>query len=93
VARLGEAQQAALRKQARDWWRLDLAAWAAKLESGQLGDRIQVRKALSPWRDEPDLVGLRDAAALEKLPPAERQQCQALWEEVADLLRRAQTTR
>ena len=46
-------------------------------------DRIQARRALSPWRDEPDLAGLRDADALDRLPPAERQECRALWREVA----------
>jgi hypothetical protein len=82
-----------LRKQARDWLRLDLAAWAKKVDTGTVGDRIQAEKTLSPWRDDPDLAGLRDAAALAKLPPAEGQECQALWQEVAALLRRAQTTR
>jgi hypothetical protein len=48
---------------------------------------------LAPWRDDPDLAGLRDAGALKRLPPAERQECRALWQEVADLLRRAETTR
>jgi eukaryotic-like serine/threonine-protein kinase len=91
-AGLGEPERALLRKQARDWLRLDLAAWAAKLDPGQLGDRIQVRKALSPWRDEPDLVGLRDEDALKRLSPAERQECYALWQEVADVLHRAQAT-
>jgi hypothetical protein len=73
--------------------RLDLAAWAGKVETGTQADRIQARKTLTRWRDDPDLAGLRDAAALERLPVAERQQCRALWQEVAGLLRRAQTTR
>ena len=37
--------------------------------------------------------GLRDADALERLPPAEREECRALWQEAADLLRRAQAAR
>jgi hypothetical protein len=45
------------------------------------------------WRDAPDPVGLRDPGALKRLPPAERQECRALWQEVAAVLRRAQTTR
>jgi serine/threonine-protein kinase len=91
-AGLGEPELARLRKQARDWLRLDLAAWAKKADAGTEADRIQARKTLAPWRDDPDLAGLRDADALERLPAAERQECQALWQEVADLLRRAQTT-
>jgi serine/threonine-protein kinase len=97
AAGLGEPELAKLRKQARDWLRLDLDAWAKKIDTGKpedtAADRIQARKALAVWRDDPDLAGLRDAAALEKLPAAERQQCQALWQAVADLLRRAETTK
>jgi serine/threonine-protein kinase len=93
MAGLGEPERAGLRKQARDWLRLDLADWARKVDTGTAADRIRAQKTLSPWRDEPDLAGLRDAATLKGLPPAERQECQALWQEVADLLRRAPTTR
>jgi tetratricopeptide (TPR) repeat protein len=93
AAGLGEPEQAGLRSQARDWLRLDLAAWAEKVDTGTEADRIQARKTLAPWRDDPDLAGLRHADALEKLPPAEQQECRALWQEVADLLRRAETTR
>jgi hypothetical protein len=82
-----------LRKQTRDWLRLDLAAWAKKVDTGTAADRIQAQKTLAPWRDDPDLAGLRDADALERLPPAERQECQALWQEVAALLRLAQAIR
>jgi serine/threonine-protein kinase len=93
VAGFGEPERGRLRKQARDWLRLDLAAWARKVDTGTAADRIQARKTLAPWRDDPDLAGLRDPGALERLPPSERQECRALWEEVAALLRRAQTTR
>jgi serine/threonine-protein kinase len=93
TAGLGEPERERLRKQARDWLRLELAAWAQKADTGTEADRIQARKTLPPWRDEPDLAGLRDADALEKLPPAERQECQALWQEVTDLVRRAESTR
>ncbi|HKI32307.1 MAG TPA: tetratricopeptide repeat protein, partial [Gemmataceae bacterium] len=97
VSGLGEPELAGLRRQARDWLRLDLAAWAKKVDAGTEADteaeRILARKTLAPWRDDPDLARLRDADALERLPPAERQECRALWQEVADLLRRAETTR
>ena len=93
VAGLGEPERAASCKQARDWLRLDLAAWAQKVETGTAADHIPARKPLAPWRDDPGLAGLRDANALERLRPAERQECRALWQEVAALLRRAETTR
>jgi serine/threonine-protein kinase len=93
VAGLGEPEREALRKQARNWLRLDLLAWAKKVETGTAAERIQAQKTLSPWRDDPDLAGLRDAETLERLPPSERQECRALWRDVAALLRRAQTTK
>ena len=73
--------------------RLDLAAWAKKVDTGTAPDRMQAQKMLVPWRDDPDLAGLRDAGALERLPRAERKECQELWQEVAALIRRAETTR
>jgi tetratricopeptide (TPR) repeat protein len=93
VAGLGKPELAGLRKQARDWLRLDLAAWAKKVDTGTEADRIHARKTLAPWRDDPDLAGLRDVEPLERLPPSERHECQALWQEVAALLRHAETTR
>jgi serine/threonine-protein kinase len=93
VGGLREPERQGMRKQARDWLRLDLAAWARKVDAGKEADHIRVQKALAPWRDDPDLAGLRDADALERLTSAEGQECRALWQEVADLLRRARTTR
>jgi serine/threonine-protein kinase len=93
VAGLKEPDRAAFRKQARDWLRLDLAAWARKVDTGNAADRIQVRRTLAPWRDHPDLAGLRDADALERLAPPESQECRALWQELAALLRRARAAR
>jgi hypothetical protein len=90
VAGLGEPEREALRRQARDWLRLDLAAWAKKVDTGTEAERIQARKTLAPWRDDPDLAAMRDPAALGKLPPAERQECRALWRDLDALLERAQ---
>jgi tetratricopeptide (TPR) repeat protein len=92
-AGLREPALEGLRKQARDWLRLELAAWTKKVDTGTAADRILAQKTLSPWRDDPDLAGLRDLNTLERLPPAERQECQALCQEVAALLHRAQTAR
>jgi serine/threonine-protein kinase len=93
VAGLGKPEREALRRQARDWLRLDLLAWAKKAKTGTAAERIQAQKTLSPWQVDPDLAGLRDAETLEKLPPSERQECRALWQDVAALLRRAQATK
>ena len=93
AAGLGEPERAGLRKQSRDWFRLDLAAWAKKVDTGTAADRIQAQKTLAPWRDDPDLAALRNAETLERLTPSERQECRALWQDLAALLRRAQTTK
>jgi serine/threonine-protein kinase len=91
-AGLGEREREALRTQARDWLQLDLAAWGKKVDAGNAADRIQACRTLATWRDEPDLAGLRDADALERLPAGERQQWRALWQMIAALLRRAQAS-
>jgi serine/threonine-protein kinase len=89
VAGLGEPERKGLRKQARECLQLDLAAWARKPDTGTVADRIQAQKTLSPWREEPDLAGLRDPDALDRLPQDERQECRALWRDLDALLRRA----
>ncbi len=93
VSGLKEPELAGLRKQARDWLRLDLAAWAKKVDTGTAADRIQARKTLASWRDDPDLAGLRDADALERLPPEEGQECQVLWRDFDDLLTRVRISK
>jgi serine/threonine-protein kinase len=90
VAGRAESELKELRNQSREWLRLELGAWAGKLDSGQIGERLQARRALSPWRDEPDLAGLRDPDSLDRLPPAERQEWRSLWGETEALIRRAQ---
>jgi tetratricopeptide (TPR) repeat protein len=91
VAWLGEPEREALGKQAREWLRLDLAAWAKKVDTGTEAERIQARNTLAPWRNDPDLATMRDPAALGKLPPPERQECRALWRDFDALLERAQS--
>ncbi len=81
AAGLGESERAALRKQARDWLHLDL-------DTGSVADRIQAQKRLSSWREDPDLASLRDPAALERLSPDERQECRALWRDLAARIER-----
>jgi serine/threonine-protein kinase len=92
-AGLSEPERARWRKQARQWLRLDLAAWTKRLETAKPTDRAEVRKTLARWREDPDLAGLRDPSALEKLPPAERQECLALWRGLDALFKRVQASR
>ena len=46
-------------------------------------------QTLQHWKVDPDLAGVRDAAALAKLPEAERKEWRTLWAEVDRLLKRA----
>ena len=46
---------------------------------------------LQHWQNDIDLAGIRDEAALAKLPEAERKEWQGLWEDVKALLERAQS--
>jgi serine/threonine-protein kinase len=89
-AELGEAEREHWRVQAHRWLRADLNTWAKKLECGLAADRDKVRETLTGWRQEPDLAGLRDPGELNELPADEREECLALWTEVAAVLARTQ---
>ena len=45
------------------------------------------------WQTDSDLAGLREPGALKAMSPDERNDCLALWQEVAALLGRVQTTK
>jgi tetratricopeptide (TPR) repeat protein len=87
AAGLGEPHRERLRSQARDRLRLFLLGWANKVDTGTEADRIQARKALAQWRDNPDLAVLRAAPELGKLPPDELQQCDKLWCDIDALIK------
>jgi hypothetical protein len=46
---------------------------AKRLASGQAADRLQVQQKMAHWRRDADLAGVREPAALAKLPEAVRQ--------------------
>jgi serine/threonine-protein kinase len=92
-ASLSEAERARWRRQARDWLRADLAVWSKTLDGGSPAAGARAGKMLTHWQADPDLAGLREPGALDKLSPDERQECLALWQEVAALLVRAPTTK
>jgi serine/threonine-protein kinase len=91
--KLSAGERRRWRKQARAWLRADLAARARTLDSGSPAARVLVRKMLTLWRAEPELSGLREPTALDKLSPDERKECLALWKEVATVLQRTQRTK
>jgi serine/threonine-protein kinase len=82
AANLDPKERARLRRQALDWLRADLAAWARVAEQADPQARQEVKHALTCWRRTPDLSGLRDKAKLDQLPESERQACRDLWAEV-----------
>ena len=82
--KLSEAEQA-LAKQAREWLKADLPAWARNLDHGPPADRLSVIRILTHWRADPDMAGSQpgcagqDAAGREPGMPqvAERSRCLA----------------
>jgi tetratricopeptide (TPR) repeat protein len=80
-----------LRQQALDWLKAQLAAYVKPLAGTDPKAPALVRQQLQHWQQDSDLHGVRDPDALAKLPEAERQAWQKLWDEVAQTLARAQT--
>jgi len=50
-----------------------------------------VQQALRHWQKDTDLAGIRDKAALAKLPAQEQKAFTQLWADVAALLKKAET--
>ena len=85
--KLNEEERMRWRKQARQWLRADLALWEKMLDSGSAMAPDLAKKMLTLWQAEPDLAGLREPSALDKLSADERRECLALWDEVANVLK------
>jgi serine/threonine protein kinase/Tfp pilus assembly protein PilF len=87
AAKLDNEERARLRRQAMEWLRADLAAWAELLgrDPKQAGT---VAKTMQHWQSDADLAGLRDKDALAKLSESETSTCQKLWADVDALLAR-----
>jgi serine/threonine-protein kinase len=81
-----DASKVKLCRQALDWLKADLAAWSKILESGPPQGRPVVASTLEHLKEHSDLAGIRDAAALAKLPQEERAACKPLWGDVDGLL-------
>jgi tetratricopeptide (TPR) repeat protein len=87
--KLDDKERTRLRKQALDWLRADLALRAQQLNTGKPADRAEVQQTMRHWQQDIDVAGIRDAAALAKLPADERNACTQLWTDVAQLLKNA----
>ncbi len=86
--KLDDTERARLRNQALGWLRDDLAAWGKLNDGGPPQAKAAVQQTLSHWKEDTDLAGVRDAAALEKLPESERADWQKLWADVDALLKK-----
>jgi serine/threonine-protein kinase len=92
-AKLGAAERARWRKQARDWLAADLVVWAGTLDGGSQAACDRARKMLTHWRTDPDLAGLREPGALAKLSADEHKEWLALWKKVRAVLHRTPKAR
>jgi hypothetical protein len=81
--------RAKLRNQARTWLEAELATWTKLLTSANREQRQAIIATLKHWQQDADLAGVRDEAALAKLPATEQEQCKALWGRVDALLNKA----
>src|SRR5262249_26772402 len=83
-----EAERTRWRERVRDWLHADLAVWAKALDGGSRAARLLVRSKLTTWLADPDLAGVREAVAMEKLSVEERDQWFVLWRKVDAVLKR-----
>jgi gas vesicle protein len=76
-------------KQARDWIKAVLAAWAQVLDTGATEMKSIIRQTLKHWKTDKNLAGIRDEKELAKLSEDERAAFKRLWNDVDQLLAKA----
>jgi tetratricopeptide (TPR) repeat protein len=86
---LDDKERARLHKQGLAWLRADLEAWGRLLDMAPDPAGPAAARALQHWLADADFAGVRGPEALARLPEAEREAWQHLWNDVADMLRRA----
>jgi serine/threonine protein kinase/Tfp pilus assembly protein PilF len=89
AGKLHDQERGRLRSLALDWLLADLEANHSILEKDGSKASPTVAGLMRHWLDDPDLAGVRDLTALAELPETERQAWQKLWNDVADLQKRA----
>jgi hypothetical protein len=88
-APMDPAARSALRSQALGWLRGFLVLRQRQAASDKPADHQEAVRALDIWLDDADLVGVRDAEPLAKLPAAERAEWEKLWADVKATLAEA----
>ena len=76
------------RQQARAWLRADLEQWGRLVEKAPPQVHAAAAQRLRHWQRDPKLAGVRDTAALARLPKGERDAWLDLWADVEALLAR-----
>jgi eukaryotic-like serine/threonine-protein kinase len=89
AAKLDEKERVLLRQQALDWLKADLVLWSKQADDENPKAREAVQQQMKHWQTDPDLAGVRDKDALDKLPEAERDAWRKLWDDVAAVLAKA----
>jgi tetratricopeptide (TPR) repeat protein len=90
-ANLDAKEHAHFHSQARAWLRVGLTIALTELEKEPAKANSRILQQVRDCQEDPDFAGVR-GQALAKLPEAEREHWRILWEEVADLERRAAAT-
>ncbi|MDB5351665.1 MAG: hypothetical protein JWN86_2912 [Planctomycetota bacterium] len=85
-----DTAKARLRRQALDWLRAEWVAWDRVAMMTAPGAKEAVAKALSHWKEDTDLAGIRGEQELARLPLDERKEWLSLWADVEVLLKRTQ---
>jgi Flp pilus assembly protein TadD len=89
AAGLTEKDKAQLRAQALDWLQAELALLRKHFKGDRPQVRVVIQRRLRVMQRNPDLAGVRVPGALRKLPRAEGEAWQKLWQEVEALLTQA----
>jgi tetratricopeptide (TPR) repeat protein len=84
--KLDDRERSRWRKQVQDWLTADLALWAKRAAKAKVSARAAIRKQLLHWQSDSDLAGVRDEAALARLPAEEQAGWRKLWADVASTL-------
>ncbi len=84
-----EAAKFKFRRQALDWLKAELAAWAKVLEGGPAEVKATIAPTLEHWTADADLAGIHDEKELAKLSEKERADFRQLWKNVDQLLTKA----
>jgi eukaryotic-like serine/threonine-protein kinase len=87
--RLDDKERALWRQQALDWLRADLASWSKLLADDKNRGAAAVQQVMTGWQNSPETRCVRDKDSLSKLAENERKKWQELWDDVAELLKRA----